>query len=279
MLALQGTIDPGPGIATYYGSAALDVGGNIGFTYMESSSNEYPSMYVTGLVGGTLQPGIDVAPGTSFLDGFFRAGDYSSVAVDPTNGGTFWAANEYKGDAFWNTAVASFSFAPSVIASNPAAGQIVTGPKPTTFSLTFSQSIDPSSINAGDFTVNGTGADSASLSGDGLTITYSYNTSPVSQEGNESMSLPAGAVKGAGNEFGNSAFSATFQYVVQQLQVTTTSPAVGSVLPAGVTDLIVHFNKNFDVYSIQTSDFQLSQGSVVSAVPLTRPRSTSRSRE
>ena len=83
------------------------------------------------------------------------------------------------------------------------------------------------------------------------------------------MSLPAGAVKGAGDEIGNAAFSASFFYVTTQLQVTATSPAVGSVLTAPVTDLVVQFNKAFDPSTINTSDFQLSQGTVVSAVPLT----------
>ena len=83
------------------------------------------------------------------------------------------------------------------------------------------------------------------------------------------MSLPAGSVKGAGDEIGNAAFSASFFYVTTQLQVTATSPAVGSILTPPVTDLVVQFNEAFNPYTISTSDFQLSQGTVVSAVPLT----------
>ena len=44
------------------------------------------------------------------------------------------------------------------------------------------------------------------------------------------MSLPAGSVKGSGAEQGNAAFSASFDYTTVQLQVSATSPAVGSVL-------------------------------------------------
>ena len=84
-----------------------------------------------------------------------------------------------------------------MISSNPAAGSIVTGTAPTTFSLTFSEPIDPTSITAGDFTVDGTSADSASLSGDGLTITYTFNTSPVITQGSETMSLPGRGGQGA----------------------------------------------------------------------------------
>src|SRR5207245_3920303 len=38
-----------------------------------------------------------------------RVGDYTAVTVDPLDGLTFWAANEYQGSAFWNTYVASFN--------------------------------------------------------------------------------------------------------------------------------------------------------------------------
>ena len=63
--------------------------------------------------------------------------------------------------------------------------------------------------------------------------------------------------------------SRSFFFVQVQLQVTATSPAVGSVLTVPVTDLVVQFNKAFDPSTVNTSDFQLSQGTVVSAVPLT----------
>ena len=59
-------------------------------------------------------------------------------------------------------------------------------------------------------------------------------------------------------------FSASFYYVQTQLQVTGTSPAVGSVLTVpdtDQTDLVVQFNKAFNPTTINTSDFQVSQGS------------------
>ena len=84
------------------------------------------------------------------------------------------------------------------------------------------------------------------------------------------MSLPANSVNAAGGGPGNTAFSASFEYVQTQLQVTATSPAVGSILYAPVTDLVVQFNTAFNPYSISASDFQLSQGTVTKAVPLTK---------
>ena len=163
---------------------------------------------------------------------------------------------------------------PQVVSSNPAQGQVVTSTPPTTFSLTFTEPIEPGSIVASDFTVNGTPANSAALSSDGLTITYTFSPSPVVTQGTETMELPADSVIGAltGKE-NPTTFTASFYYVQAQLQVTATSPAVGSVItlpsPPGSIDLVVQFNKAFETSSISTSDFQVSQGSVVKAVPLT----------
>jgi hypothetical protein len=113
-LVQEGTINPGPGVSTYYGTAALDANGDIGITYMESSSTEYVSMYVAGRRAtdplGSMGAGTVVAPGTQLGLYFGRAGNYGGISVDPTNGLTFWAANEYEGsDPVYNTFLASFT--------------------------------------------------------------------------------------------------------------------------------------------------------------------------
>jgi streptogramin lyase len=112
-LVQQGTINPGPGVSTYYGAPALDANGDIGISYMESSSSEYVSFYVAGRLAtdplGTMSPGTDVAPGIQTGFNLFRAGDYGGISVDPTDGVTFWASNEYMGtNPVFNTALASF---------------------------------------------------------------------------------------------------------------------------------------------------------------------------
>src|SRR5439155_26774197 len=106
-LVQEGSLHPGAGISTYYGTVALDTAGNIGMTYMESSSGEFVSMYVTGRLLndplGVMVPGTLVKAGNSQLYGYFRAGDYSGIGLDPADGQTFWVANEYKSNSFWNT--------------------------------------------------------------------------------------------------------------------------------------------------------------------------------
>src|SRR5262249_53620607 len=58
-LSQQGTIGVGSGSSSYFPSIAIDANGNLGMTYMQSSSSEYMSMYVTGRLttdaAGTMQ--------------------------------------------------------------------------------------------------------------------------------------------------------------------------------------------------------------------------------
>ena len=60
----------------------------------------------------------DASPRRGFFYDSFRIGDYSTVVIDPTDGTTFWAANEYSGpDAatdIWRTHITSFSLPPAV---------------------------------------------------------------------------------------------------------------------------------------------------------------------
>jgi hypothetical protein len=53
------------------------------------------------------------APGGGFFFYNFRIGDYSTIVVDPSDGLTFWAANEYIGadgaTDIWRTHITSFT--------------------------------------------------------------------------------------------------------------------------------------------------------------------------
>jgi hypothetical protein len=56
--------------------------------------------------------GVPAAPGGGLMPVSDRTGDYSTVEVDPTDGTTFWTANEYVGadggTNLWRTHIASF---------------------------------------------------------------------------------------------------------------------------------------------------------------------------
>ncbi len=111
--------------------------------------------------------------------------------------------------------LALYDLGPAVVSSSPAAGQVIAGnTPPTTFTLTFNEPIDPSSVVAGEFTVNGIPADSDTLSPDDTSITYTFNTSPVINQGIETMNLPADSVVGLNDGLPNiGAFNASFYYV------------------------------------------------------------------
>jgi Domain of unknown function (DUF4214) len=114
-LVQSGDIDRGPGIDTYYPAIDIAANGDLGMSFMQSSTREYMSMYVTGRTQadppGVMQTPILVKAGQDIYSGE-RAGDYSGISVDPENPNTFWAANEYattaSGPGNWGTWIANF---------------------------------------------------------------------------------------------------------------------------------------------------------------------------
>jgi hypothetical protein len=113
-LVQSGQVGPATSTDTYYPTIEMNKAGSLGLTYMESSPTEYMSMYVTGRSAGDPvgQMETGVSPAALHGTGNYtlpRAGDFSGMSVDPTNGLTFWATNEFKGSSTWNTGFASFS--------------------------------------------------------------------------------------------------------------------------------------------------------------------------
>jgi hypothetical protein len=156
----SGEINPGAGVFTYFPSADIDPAGDIGMTYLESSANEYLSMYATGkqLSEPAMQAGVLVAAGNSADTGPdaspHRAGDYSGTAVDVNSAGApvnaFWSANEYARNGVWGTALVTYT----ISAPPPPAGAFVTASTPSgtvagpvsSVVFTFSQGMDTTSF-------------------------------------------------------------------------------------------------------------------------------------
>jgi hypothetical protein len=134
----QGVIHPGTGISTYMPSVAVDANGDLGLTYMESSANEYPSMYVTGRVAsdpaGAMEAPRLTAAGSNVTSN--RVGDYSGISLDPSSPITFWAGNEY-GAGTWSTWLAKFQVASSISDQPPTvASPASASPNPVTGTTT-----------------------------------------------------------------------------------------------------------------------------------------------
>jgi hypothetical protein len=121
------------GASTFMPSVDINTAGSIGMTFDESASTENWSMYVTERIAadplGTMETAVKVANGVSATTDS-RVGDYSSTSVDPSDGLTFWSANEYQGNDFWDTHIASFKS--SVAGTSPVLGSaVVSGSAPS----------------------------------------------------------------------------------------------------------------------------------------------------
>ena len=121
VVSQQGTLTNG-GTSLWMGSIAMDKVGDVALGFSESSGTIHPTVAFTGRIPsdplGTME-GINVifagkgsqTGGTA--NGGNRWGDYSGMAIDPSNDCTFWYVNEYipsNGNFNFHTRIASFKF-------------------------------------------------------------------------------------------------------------------------------------------------------------------------
>lgn len=106
----------------WMGSIAMDGFGNIGLGYSVSSSTTYPSIRITGRQSSdplgqmTVAETEIIAGGGSQTYSAARWGDYSHMAVDPSDDSTFWFTTEYMAmtaEWDWQTRIASFRIEPA----------------------------------------------------------------------------------------------------------------------------------------------------------------------
>ena len=114
----SGTVGGGTSsIAKWMGSIAMDKVGDIALGYSKSNTSTKPTIEFVGRVPtdakGTMESAKNIKTGTGVQTGAGgRWGDYSSMAIDPTDDCTFWYAQEYYSvNGFnWHTRMASFKF-------------------------------------------------------------------------------------------------------------------------------------------------------------------------
>jgi hypothetical protein len=200
------------------------------------------------------------------------AGDYDYGSAIATKHVTSWVdgrvaiSGTSQQDTFTDRDVVGFS----VTTADPACGSVI-NTQPTDFIINLSDPVDPATVQASDFTVNGTPADTAQVSGDNLRITFTFDTSPVQNQGEQTMHIPAGAFNQASNNDPVLEFQCTFRYDATLLAVTDTVPPDGGTFdppgPASYT-YDMNFNEPVDPASVQTSDLHFSgvPGTSVTAV-------------
>lgn len=102
----------------WMGSVAMDKVGDMAVGYSLSSSTTFPTIAYTGRVpsdpAGTMESEKIVKAGAGSQNGGLnRWGDYSGMALDPTDDCTFYYTNEYlkaSGSFNWSTQINSFKF-------------------------------------------------------------------------------------------------------------------------------------------------------------------------
>jgi hypothetical protein len=117
----QGTFSP-DATWRWAGSIAMDKVGDIALGYSASSATVKPAIRYTGRVpsdpAGTMESEANILAGTGSQtrpgnSQPWRWGDYSSMAIDPSDGCTFWYSSEYlsaNGSFNWKTHLSSFKF-------------------------------------------------------------------------------------------------------------------------------------------------------------------------
>lgn len=244
-LSQQGTIGVGSGSHSYYPSIAIAPDGDLGMTFIQSSSSEYMSMYVTGRTSAdppnTMQTPVVAKAGqapyaANFDSSPFRAGDYSGITIDP-NDGTFWAANEYAKTpvdprANWGTFLTNLTLGasgpdttpPSVTVSAPNGGENWTAGSTHNITWTATDNVGVTSV---DLVYSTDGGINFSSIATGLANTGSYSWLVPSTTTSTAIVkvIAYDAANNSGSDVSNAAFTIS--------PPDTTAPIVTVTAPNG----------------------------------------------
>lgn len=213
----QGTYAP-DALHRWMGSIAMDGQGNMALGYSVSSSTTYPSIRYAGRLvsdpANTLpQAEATIITGAGSQTGTAgRWGDYSMMAVDPSDNCTFWYTQEYiqtTGGAPWRTRIASFKF-PSCTSG-------------------------PTGTLQGTVTAAGTGSP---INGASITATGGFSTTTNASGFYQITSMPVGTYDVTASKTGYSP-STVIGLVITDGLTTTQDFSLSALAPATVQGTIV----------------------------------------
>jgi hypothetical protein len=194
----QGTYAPNDSVFRWMGSIAMDQAGDMALGFSSSSTAIHPGITLTGRLAsdasGTMGQGEDtfvVGAGSQFSvpsnNGDFRWGDYTAMAVDPSDDCSFWYTNQYlpsNGEFNWKTRIGAFKF------PNCAANDFSISANPTSLSLAQgaggSSSISTAQVRGSAETV------ALTVSGVPNGASASLNPSSVTAGGSSALAVNAG---------------------------------------------------------------------------------------
>lgn len=180
----------------WMGATAMDSAGNIALGYaidrVGTAPTMFPSLAYVGRQAGDPAGVMTTAEtilstGSSSQSSFDRWGDYFQMAVDPTDGCTFWFTGQYMGATNWTTRIASFRFdacgTPTFTMSGTPLTQEVCAASPTPVALT------PVAITVGSVSSFSTPVNLGFGPGLPLGFAGSYTTTPVVPPGSSQANL------------------------------------------------------------------------------------------
>jgi hypothetical protein len=232
----QGTYAPDSG-SRWMGSIAQDKLGDIALGFSISSSSTHPGIHITARLASDSQLGVMTQGETSIVEGpgsqtgaLARWGDYTSMAVDPSDDCTFWYTDEYipaNGSFNWHTRITSFKL--------PGCG--ATGND-------FSISANPGSVTVGQgasanstisTAVTSGSAQSVALSATGLPsgATASFSPMSVNAGGSSTLTLSAGSSTPAGSYTVTVTGTGASATHTTSVSFTVTAPVSTSVVNGG----------------------------------------------
>ncbi len=242
--------------------------------------------------------GVTWAPNTRLSGGFSNAaaadngvdyGDYVGHAAHAGKLYSLWADNANCDGTNANGTLHAFDLYTnslvlpggglSVTSSVPACNSVVNA-QTVNFVINLTAAVNTSTVQAGDFTVNGTPSNVApTFSNGNTTITFHFSSTPV-VAGSNTMHIAAGAFSDT-TARPVADFTCTFCYVATQLTVSSTNPAVnGTFSPAAPGDYTydVTWNQPVDPASVQTGDLTVTgtAGGSVTAVQVINGNLTTR---
>jgi hypothetical protein len=219
----------------WMGSVAMDKDGNMALGFSVSSAATYPSIrYVGRLAGdtlGTLPQGetVIVAGSGSQTHDSGRWGDYSMMAVDPTDDCTFWYTQEYYDTtsvAGWKTRIASFKF----LTCGGGGSSL-----PTVTIAATTPNASETNSTAGVFTVSRSGGDISS------SLPVNYTVGGTASNGIDYQTIPVSITISAGSPTANISVTPIDDAVVEANEtvvltlVSDPTYTVGSPNSASVT--------------------------------------------
>jgi hypothetical protein len=193
------------------------------------------------------------------------AGDYDYASAVATKHSTTWVdgrnaiAGQSQQDVYSDKEQVGFAVTTSV----PACGAVIST-QPVDFIINLSDPVNTSTVAAGDFTVNGLPSNSFVFSNGNATITFHFNTSPVTVQGPQAMHIAAGSMLRQSDGMGILDFTCSFNYDITTLAVTTTVPAVGGTFTPPAPNNYnydVNFNEAVSPASVQDGDLMVSGNS------------------